>query len=237
MPSSVGSSHLYFLVFIASIGTANSPDDVRPTPQERLVEAGIEVSIPSLTTTLQDPSVAPELRYFSAVALGRTKRTAVLETLHSALTDATEDVRAGAVAGLRHLAAPASVAPLRNVALEDPSPHVRQSTIGALQQIGGDLAASTLVDMATASSNSESLRINALFAVGRIARPAQRDALTALLAHPNTRIRTTSAIALAAAGDREAVPVLIDAIQDRSVPEWLREESVRELEKVRGIAR
>ncbi|MGH8238847.1 MAG: HEAT repeat domain-containing protein, partial [Steroidobacteraceae bacterium] len=85
---------------------------------------------------------------------------------------------------------------------------------------------------ATDSSNSESLRINALFAVGRIARPAQRDALKALLDQPNARIRATGAIALAAAGGREAVPVLIDAIQDRSTPQWLREESVRELEKV-----
>ncbi|MGH8239640.1 MAG: HEAT repeat domain-containing protein, partial [Steroidobacteraceae bacterium] len=149
MPSSAVSSRLYLrpfirasaalvLVLFTSIGTANSPDDFRPTPEERLVEAGIDVSIPSLTTTLQDPSAAPQLRYLSAVALGRTKRIVILETLHSALTDATEEVRAGSVSGLRYLASPASAALLRKVALEDPSASVREATIGALEQIGGE---------------------------------------------------------------------------------------------------
>jgi len=235
MPSSTVSSRLsaaLVLVFFATIGTANSPDDFRPTPEERLVEAGVVVSIPSLTTTLQDPSAAPQLRYLSAIALGRAKRIVVLETLHSALTDANDEVRAGAVVGLRYLAAPASTELLREVALKDPPASVRDATVGALGQIGGELAASTLVDMAAASSNSESLRINALFTVGRIARPAQREALKALLKEPNLQVRATVAIALAAAGGREAVPALIDAIQDRSVPEWLREKTVRELEKV-----
>jgi HEAT repeat protein len=94
---------------------------------------------------------------------------------------------------------------LREIALEDPSEHVRQSAVVALEQIGGDLAASTLVDVAASNSNSETLRANALLALARVAQPAQRDALLTLL---------------------------MDALHDPSTPQWLREPVARELERM-----
>ena len=121
MPSSTLSSAALVLVLFTGIGTANSPDDVRPTPEERLAEAGIEVSIPSLTTMLQYPSAAPS---FATSAPLRSVARSASWFLNAAFgVDGCNRRRASwSRRGLRHLAAPASVAPLRKVALEDHQP-------------------------------------------------------------------------------------------------------------------
>jgi HEAT repeat protein len=226
---------LSMLVAFTQAGNANHPDDVGPTPEERLARAGVELSRSSLSEMLFDKSAKPEIRYLSAIALGRTGDMEVLPTLLSALEQPDADVRAGAAAGLRYLAAPESVAKLRSLALSDPAFPVRRAAVATLARIGDAAAVRALAEVARRHTEAEAVRINALLAIATVGDPAVRDpareALLAPILHDRNRdIRAAGAIAWAATRGDEAVPNLVDVILDPATPEWLHEKAVRALE-------
>lgn len=226
---------LSMLVAFTQAANANHPDDVGPTPEDRLAKAGVELSRSSLSETLFDKSVKPQIRYLSAIALGRLGDKEALPTLLAALDLSDAELRYGAAVGLRYLAAPESVAKLRDLALSDPAYQVRRGAVNTLAQIGNAAAVRALAEVGRRHAEAEAVRINALLAIARVGDPAGGDPAAAALLAPtlhdrNRDIRAAGAIAWAATRGEEAVPNLVDAILDPATPEWLRVKAVRALE-------
>jgi HEAT repeat protein len=62
-------------------------DDVKPTPEDQLADAGVATTIPAMTAVLQDRQMDPVLRAASAMALARTGDHSVLPVLLATLDD------------------------------------------------------------------------------------------------------------------------------------------------------
>ena len=132
--------------------------------------------IQPLRVALGDPD--PCVRRFVAPLLGRTQHDAAVETLVSALRDASAVTREAAAVGLRFAEKPSTLDPLMR-ALEDSESSVRAAVAWALGELE-DSRAIPALERALKDSDSI-VRINAAWALGEIEDPAAIPALTAAL--------------------------------------------------------
>jgi len=218
---------------------ANSPDDSSPSPEEILREAGVELTIPALSEVVTDAGQPAELRYWAAIALGRTGDSAALQPLVAILGATDANVRYGAVAGLGELGPTArgpavgALAP----ALHDVEAGVRAAAVQALGRIGGNEALSLLVQkLEDLSEPAAEIRMNAAFQLGRLEMRAARPPLRHALDDGAAGVRVAAALGLARMGNRSAVPALVEAALDPMTEEWLRVDAIEALEDLSGEA-
>lgn len=222
------------VLFLAIISHSSfaAPDHVRPTPEERLEAVGID-SVAAMSATLLNRDADPALRYWCALALGRTGDASTKVPLSTALQDDLAVVRTGAAAALGFLGRRDAVPILREALLGDPEADVRNAAISALAAIGDKAAVAALMEKALDSSDSPTLRVNALLAIDPEA-PHEVVDLETLLDDPSHTVRAAAAVASARRNDPQAVHYLVQAALNPITDEWLRAKSVRALERLTG---
>jgi HEAT repeat protein len=205
-----------------------------PTPEEILRTAGIEVTIPAMSAVVRNDKADLQLRYWAAIALGRTGDKQILPVLAAALNTHHSDLRYGAVVGMKELAAPDSVMYLRT-ALKDKDEGVRSVAVQALGRIGTEEAMIALSGkIQDRSEPVADIRMNAAVQLGRLKNPAASRALIAALKDEVIQVRVAAAAALADLGDTAGVSVLTMAVLAPQTEEWLRVDAIQALEKLTG---
>lgn len=141
-----------------------------------------------------------------------------LPALEAALaTHPNPDVRWWAAAGLARLADPAAAAAATAAllgGLADLDPNVRAAAVFGLGQRGDPAAAPALI--AALGQQTEYLARLAGDALIQLGAPAVPLLINALQTDLRARVRAYAARALAAIGDRSAIPALFGALEDES---------------------
>ena len=214
---------------------ANAPGDFGPSPEEQLAKAGIDTSILSMTIILGDSAIDVKIRYWCAIALGRTKNIAVAPILRQTLEDSNPEMRFAAVKALGELTDVISVDRISEMLAQDQDEGVRSMAAYTLSKMGTEKAITALAATAgDTNETNEALRINAAFWLGRSGKPFAKSKLRKILNDPNIKVRTASAISLELLNDRASIPYLADAALDPFIKEWLRTKAIRSLEKITG---
>lgn len=227
------SGHLLLYLCIAPWAFANSPDDVRPTPEERLIEAGIDPSLPSMIAILADSSIDSSTRYWCAIGLGRTKDRAAIPTLRLMLAEPEPDIRGAAVFSLGELKDRTSDQHIGRLLEEDSDQGVRLRAVQTLSKLRTDTAIEALAArVRDANEPVESIRLNAAFALGRIDSPDAIRHFRASLTDSDIAVRTASAISLGLLEEPASIPYLTDAALDPFMEDWLRTKAIHSLENV-----
>lgn len=211
---------------------ANSPDDTSPTPEKMLLAAGVKLTIPAMTDVLGDPSRPAEIRYWAAIALGRSGDSAARPALTTALESQDPDIRYGAVMGLGELGKGVGVLA---AALDDPEAGIRAAVVQALGRVGDSEAQRLLVHkLLDPEERHDEIRMNAAFELGRLQTRITRQALRLALDDGSAEVRAAAALGLAHNGIRAAVPTLVAVALDPLTEEWLRVDAITTLEKMCG---
>lgn len=214
---------------------ANGPGDFGPSPEEQLAKAGIDTSILSLTAILGDRAIDAEIRYWCAIALGRTKNMVAAPILRQTLEDSNPEMRFAAVAALGELTDVISVDRISEMLAHDQDEGVRSMAAQTLAKMGTEKAITALAAKAAdTNETNQRIRINAVFWLGRSDKPFVKSKLRKILNDPNIEVRTASAISLELLNDRASIPYLADAALDPFIKEWLRTKAIRSLEKITG---
>jgi HEAT repeat protein len=213
---------------------ANSSEDVHPSPEEILQEAGVPLDTGALAGLVLNEGAEVELRYWAAIALGRSREAAALPTLVEALKTAEPDVRYGAVLGIAELGAQENV-PLLAPALQDASAGVRIAAVNAIGRLGGQEAAALLAGKLLEAAEAEiEVRLAAATALGWQGDPGAVPALEQTLGDGSAKLRAAAAISLAELGASSAVPALVSTALDPMIEEWQRVDAIGALEKLVG---
>jgi HEAT repeat protein len=163
-----GASRPVFRDMLTRLG---EPSSIRARNAADILGAfALPQAIPALGAALSNPVFTPEARAAMAAALGKIHRPEAAAPLGAALADSVPEVRAAALAALRHIDGfrDGQVAvPL----LTDADPAVRVQAIFTVAERGTAAAALPLVGLLQ-SDPSASVRRRAAWALGRIHAPA-----------------------------------------------------------------
>ncbi len=211
---------------------ANSPDDTSPTPEEILLAAGVILTPQAMQGVLEDAERPVELRYWAAIALGRTGEPGALEPLAVALGAEDPDLRHGAVVGLGELRNGAeALAP----ALYDLEAGIRAAAVQSLGRLAGPAARRLLIEkLRDADEPRDEIRLTAAFELGRLGGREVEPALRGALDDGSAQIRTAAALGLARRGIDAAMSVLVEAALDPLTEEWLRVDAIAAVERMSG---
>ncbi len=215
--------------------SAPGGDVLRPTAEEILVEEGIEVSLPSLLERAGDEDESLEVRFLSALVLGKMGDESAVPVLIELLQGDEAELRRAAVVALGQLESP-QVVPSLTQALADSAESVRLAAVGALASLGGDEAAFALAEKVTDTDEpSEDVRANAAFHLGDMQASVARPWLLDALDDASLQVRTAAAVALADLGDSRAIPVLIETLKDTGARDWLVVKAIAGLKELTGL--
>lgn len=191
---------------------------------------------------LEDDTTA--VRFFAAQILGGNDTPTVIQGLIRRLTDPSPAVRQATADALGETADPIA-APALIAALSDSNPGVGEAAFNALLQIGGRAVPELIDSLPRVDRDSrrdiahllgqigdtraipslvhtvwdkEPLVVQAALRAFQTMGERAIPGLVTLLQHKDERIRIASAWALGEIGNREAVPALIKAMEDRKSP-------------------
>jgi len=224
------------LVSPAGWTAVSDRDDVVPTPEQRLELAGVKVTIPAMAEALNDVRQDEEVRYLSAIALGRTRDPAVVPILLDALDDKDSVVRDAVLLGLVDVPDPRSI-PYLDAFLNDstqPS-HLHELAIYALCPIASPEAVDVLVHVALSDSTADQTRLIATQTLGECKVSGVTDQLRPLLMSDDSDLRITTAITMAQLGDAAGVPILMAALEDATLLEQVGSVAGQALEHATGM--
>jgi HEAT repeat protein len=183
-------------------------------------EAGHRASNPAalqpLTWALKNDPYAPT-REIAAQGLGYQGDARAARPLAEALRDPDKYVRRRAAAALITTPAQSVVADLSAAATADADAGVRRFAVEALGWVGGPAVVAAL-NRATADA-SPVVRRYAAIELGRIADASSLQALAAMLDQtpdPDADVRWAAVVALGKLRDKQAEPVLVQALSDPS---------------------
>lgn len=229
---------------LAGMGTTISPvvmgvlSDPNPLARERAVQVlsktGGEPAVQALTRVLNDP--AAEVRKSAAIALGELNDPRATKPLLARLAVETVPVVKGAVLkALERIGEPSTVAPMKEIFMDDPKgacrqagrvlmatdPEGLQALADCLQHTNADLRAEsarllgmsgngvgTLPLVATLRDEDMTVRRNVIQALGRIADARAIAPLLDLWFHPSADLRSRAANAVVRHGQPAVRPLL-----------------------------
>lgn len=231
------------LIFLSSSAAANGSFDVKPKPLDALAAQGIDTSLPSLADLAKSTSIDTNTRALALIAIGQSKNTSFEQLLLESLSSSDSDLRFAAIIGLREMGASTSTPALARQLQQEKDPMMRQATITALEFIGDPVASQAILTAATDDSQANATRVNALASLNRMERRGIlqysniRDELKLVStdAHAHANVRAMAAQTMAAAGDDQAVTLLVQTALDSSVDRWIQAGSVRNLQKLTGL--
>ncbi len=201
-------------------------DDPMPRVREALARALAKLADPRAVVPLigkiQDSHAG--VRASVARALGELSDPRASPALVLALADQDEEVRASAARALGRLGQDAATLPLVSLADSDASTAVRSEAVRALGAIGSDAAVAALMGYLgneAEPGSSAGLRVASIGALEALGAKAKGPLIDCLV-REHSRVRANGcALVLGRAGERSAVPSLINALRagrvDRSV--------------------
>lgn len=213
---------------------ANSIWDVGPLPEERLEQLGIDTTVSSMAAVLNDQSQPTEARYWSAIALGRTKDRSALRLLTNTLTDENADIRMGALVGLEELREPGAIPEISQLLKHDSNDGVRQQAIVSLMRIGGLAAEDALATAGADQNQSSEIRVGAVVALGTQSTATSLDKLRVLTESTSTEVRVRSIVILSRRYPAEYTPDLVEASKESELNQLVMDDVVNQLEEISG---
>jgi HEAT repeat protein len=199
----------------ASVRDLESPSvRVRVEAAERLGRVPPEErdrAAAALRPRLEDHS--PDVRYMTALSLGRLQDREAVEALSRMARDEDEPMpRQAAISALGEIGDP-SAAEILIEALRSSAAEVRFQAAIALPRVAPEAAVEPLG--AALDDDDAEVRACAAAALGDLGHEGSRDRLVELLSDPEQQVRMEAATALSRMGDRRGTAVLIHALQDR----------------------
>jgi HEAT repeat protein len=172
--------------------------------------AGMEMhSVDNLIAALSDDH--PNVRSWSAVALGRLGNKISVEPLLECLHDEDTQVRLDAIEALGEIGEQRTIEPLIPH-LNAESEMERVYTIRALGRLGGSIANEVITQ--TLTNEHGDVRRAAISALGHIGDEQSLQILITELSSENVEIRCVAALALGTLGDERALPALRKALEE-----------------------
>jgi len=221
-----GSARVKAAEWLGTIGSADRPPGAERRPGAGGALAGGEAP-GALIEALRDRSA--EVRAAAAVALGRMQEPLAMAPLIGLLRERDPFVRKAASVALRSFG-PAAVGPLID-ALAPAGPDLEVAILEPLAEIGDGRAFEPIARLArppvplTATDAREPgegderarrpeprVRVRALWALGRMARPEAVSILVKAVSESDPRIRQAGLRALGESGSAAAIPALLQAV-------------------------
>jgi HEAT repeat protein len=218
-----------------------------------LGEIGDSLAAPAMAERLEDTEEI--VRYEAAAALGKLGDPRGADWLSLALSDSSSFVREQAVRSLVRIGPPAAAA--MRPALEDHRPEIRNGAVVALGGMGGDRAAKLLIEKLADESETDLIRMEAMWALGRMGSegavvplaehlgnpdlaevatealvqigPASEESLIAALGSDDEGARRQASMALGSVGSARAVRPLIETMAGEPVPAMLAAEALERI--------
>lgn len=187
----------------------------------------------TLVAVIRDSDANQDERSLSLIVLGCSGEQRMASVILEALHDPSPDVRASAMVGLRYLKSPLAIAPMVGIVRDwSEDENLRQLASGVLSQIASDdpFVAAAIGEAARDAVQSPNVRLNHVFALGRLTSEESVVELTGLLEVDDPDILATTAIALAQHNVSESVPYLVDAVLSPFTQFWLKAKAARYLE-------
>ena len=236
---STGCRNMFFFgLFLLAAWNPSAPaiaspqDDVHPTPEEILQQEGVQVNASSLIERIVNSHERLHIRYWAAIALGRTRDSSGIPALINLLKDNTTELRAAAAISLGKMG-DASAIPYLKDALTDPKEVVRGTSVQALGDIGGSSAALALAEkVMDRSEPSDNIRFNAAFRLGLMKERIAIPHLLKAIHDSSLEVRTGAAVALGEMGDQGGVRVLVSTVTTQDAPDWLVVKAIEGLRKL-----
>jgi HEAT repeat protein len=203
---------------IAALSNANP--QVRRRAVTTLMDMDDQRAVEPIIAVLEDSN--EEVRYWAAGALGKLDDVRAADALAAAAGNPGDLARGAAVGSLVELHDPRAV-DLAIAALGDPDWRVAGSAAGALKKAHDARAIPALIAMIQQPTGDKKYgyarwqAADALETLRDVAHPVKPlvDALMVALNDPDTRVRSSAAVALGEFGDRRAVPSLIALLDDK----------------------
>ncbi len=173
-----------------------------------------------LTEAIRNPDDDDEARSQAAVGLGKIATATAIDTLLQSLNDSDIKLRTSSIASLAHAGRPVRdaqpVAMVLSKCVTALNSKDETTQIGAVQALQGVAAPETnapLLALANSTTNSETLRVAAIKALGFEGNEGVVNALITLMATPNTELLGSTASASLTAIGAKAIPALTAVLQ------------------------
>ena len=164
----------------------------------------------------QSSSTLPRIRQQTAFALGELRESSSMEVLKDLAEDNDPEVRAEAIHALGKLARPEAKNILM-IRLRDGYWKVRAEAADALASIGDTTASAQL--FRAADDHDDYARMHILGSLLTLAHTNETPLYFQQIASDNLARKTAAALVLGKLGRQEALPVLIELLQDKNNPE------------------
>lgn len=198
---------------------ASKFQDQFPDPTDHLRRLGLDSTESGIRKTLADTSNNSAARYWSAMALGKSKGADAGQILAEVLeNDRILDVRIGAIGGLAYLGDSGSISVLENYLNHDPNEILRESIVSALYRNNSDAGREVLRRTASDQSQVFAVRRQSLAVLSQTRTPDMANTMRVFLVDEQPELRAIAAIALSHEHGDEVISHLVNAALDENVP-------------------
>lgn len=189
--------------------------DQFPDPKAELRRLGMDTSDFGIRDTLSNKTNTSGARYWSAMALGKSKSADAGQILTEILKyDEDHGTRLGAIGGLAYLGDSESISILENYLNHDPNDSIRMGVVSALYRNNSDIGREVLSKVVVDQTQRLSVREQALEFLALTGTPKIANTMRVLLVDELPELRARAAVALANDHRDEALPYLVSAALD-----------------------